>query len=171
MSSTHGHMCSNLLALRGQARAILESYEAGQRRRGGVRRVGVRPCGGGGAVPGWRVASDAVPTFSAQVVEQQHRLLLFCANTPPTPHPLTPSFTATAFAALKVKLAICRGAAACSHRAGELFGVNLNDRRGDARRESVCFRHISPAVPLNEDRLAAPRLRLKRGESVRRMPT
>lgn len=34
-----------------------------------------------------RVASDAVPRLSAQVVEQQHRLVCFCANSSPTPHP------------------------------------------------------------------------------------
>lgn len=30
-----------------------------------------------------RVASDGVPRLSAQVVEQQHRLVCFCANSPP----------------------------------------------------------------------------------------
>lgn len=34
-----------------------------------------------------RVASDAVPRLSAQVVEQQHRLVCFCANSSPTPRP------------------------------------------------------------------------------------
>lgn len=34
-----------------------------------------------------RVASDGVPRLSAQVVEQQHRLVCFCANSSPLPHP------------------------------------------------------------------------------------
>lgn len=34
-----------------------------------------------------RVASDGVPRLSAQVVEQQHRLVCFCAKSSPAPHP------------------------------------------------------------------------------------
>lgn len=33
------------------------------------------------------VVSDVVPRFSAQVVEQQHRLVCFCANSSSTPRP------------------------------------------------------------------------------------
>lgn len=48
-----------------------------------------------------RVASDAVPGFSAQVVEQQHRLVCACASFPPSiPTPTQVCFTFSTLTAI-----------------------------------------------------------------------
>ncbi|KAA8591177.1 hypothetical protein FQN60_002120, partial [Etheostoma spectabile] len=61
----------------------LPSQDGPAKRRGTERRVLIPEaamlCQAG------RVASDGVPRLSAQVVEQQHRLVCFCANSLPTP--------------------------------------------------------------------------------------
>lgn len=107
------------------------------------------------------VASDDVPRFSAQVVEQQHRLVCFCANSSSTPcpdhclfslysHPTTQifflHFIAPPFAKLKVILAFCWVNNYCTHsfvqcRADELFGMNCNATMEIGETPSCC--HIS----------------------------